>query len=310
VVHGLEALAARPAGCAATVGNFDGVHLGHQRILAQGRAQADARGSQLVALTFEPAPVRLLAPDKAPEPLMHLDQRCRALQEAGADVVIVLHTTAEFLSMSPETFVQQVLVERLGAAAVVEGDNFFFGHNRAGNVQVLRELGEKLDFSVQVVEPVLTELDGQPVRISSSLVRRLVREGRIQEANHCLGRPYALRGVGVKGQGRGESLGFPTANLNCGQQLLPADGVYAGRAIVGDSTYLAAVSVGTRPTFGRLSRAVEAYLLEYAGGPLYGSTLEVQLARRLRGQVKYGNVEDLLSQMEQDVQNVRELYKQ
>lgn len=310
VVHGLEELPGRPTGCAATVGNFDGVHRGHQRILGQARKEADARGAAVVAVTFEPAPVRLLAPDKAPEPLMHLEQRCRALGEAGADTVVVLHTTEALLAMSPEAFVRQVLVEKLGAAVVVEGDNFFFGHNRAGNVRMLRELGGTLGFDVQVVEPVMIDLAGRQVRISSSLVRRLIRDGQVADGGRCLGRPYAMRGTVIRGQGRGQDLGFPTANLDCGLQLVPADGVYAGRAFVDDKSYLTAASVGTRPTFGVLARAIEAYLLDYQGGPLYGRSLEVQFAQHLRGQEKYETVDELLGQMKQDVQHVRDFFNQ
>ncbi len=308
-MHGLEELPRLPGGCAATVGNFDGVHLGHQRILAQARAASQQRNLPLAAVTFEPAPVRLLAPQKAPEPLMHLEQRTGALGAAGADTVVVLHTTRELLNMPAETFIRQVIVDRLAAAAVVEGDNFFFGHNRTGNVQMLAQMGRTLGFEVQVAEPVMIELDGRPVRISSSLIRQLIREGRVSDAARGLGRPYAMRGAAIRGHGRGTTLGYPTANLDCGQQLIPADGVYAGRALLGDTIFPAAVSVGTRPTFGRLSRAVEAYLLDYAGGPLYGSVLEVQVLQRLRGQQKYGKVEDLLAQMEQDVQHVRDSLK-
>jgi riboflavin kinase / FMN adenylyltransferase len=310
VVHGLEELAPKPYGCVAAVGNFDGVHRGHQKILAQARTTADTLGVPLTALTFEPAPVRLLAPEKAPEPLMHLDQRWEALHLAGADVVVVVRTTDEFLTQTPEQFAAGVLVGALGVKAVVEGDNFFFGHGRAGNVQTLRELGGRLGFDVQVVEPVMVQLDGRTMRISSSLVRRFVREGRVEAAAECLGRPHTLRGGVVKGHGRGGKLGYPTANLDCGSQLLPADGVYAARAGAAGTARLAAVSIGTRPTFGKHERAAEVYLLDYAGGDLYGSVMDVGLARRLRGQEKFASAQDLINQMEQDVQHVRDFFKQ
>ena len=309
VVRGLAELMERPAGCAATIGNFDGVHLGHQRILGRARAEADRLGSAVVAMTFEPPPARLLAPEKAPEPLMHLEQRCAALGVAGADIVLVIRTTRELLNMTPETFIRQVLIERLGPSAVVEGDNFFFGHNRAGNVDTLRAFGAELGFAVHVVEPVLIELEGR-TRISSSLIRQLVRQGRLEDAARGLGRPYTMRGRVVPGRGEGRRMSYPTINLDCGQQLLPADGVYAGTAVLpGDRQYPAALSVGTRPTFGPLARAVEAHLLDYQDGSLYGAVVDVRFLHHLRTQRRFPSAEALRLQMDQDVRHVRELVK-
>ncbi len=238
---------------------------------------------------------------------MHLDQRCAALGQAGADTVIVLETTHDFLQMTPEAFVRHVLLEKLKAAAVVEGDNFFFGHNRAGNVQILAQMGKELGFQVEIAKPVMVEFEGKNVRISSSLIRQLVTQGQVEHAALGLGRPYTMRGRVFRDRGRGRAIGFPTANLDCGLQLMPADGVYAGRGLVGHTEFLAAISVGTRPSFGQLGRALEAYLLDFTGQDLYDAAMDVQFAQRLRGQLKFDSIDALKTQMVQDIQHVREL---
>jgi len=307
IVYGLENLTERPAGCVVTIGNFDGVHRGHQGILGLARRLADGLGRLVLAVTFEPPPARLLLPQQAPEPLMQLDQRCRTLLAARADCVLVLQTTAELLGMSPEAFVRDILVARLGPAHVVEGRNFFFGHARAGNVETLAKFGEQLGFEVHLAESVTVDLnDRRAVTICSSLIRRLIREGRVEEAAKCLGRPYIMQGTVVAGRGLGRRIGYPTANLDCGVQLLPADGVYAGWAELGAETYRAALSVGSRPTFDQTDRIVEAYLLSQAG-QLYGRTMAVRFANRLRGQQKFQSARQLVQQMEKDVACVREI---
>ncbi len=307
VIHGLEQLTARPTGCVVTIGNFDGVHRGHQSILAEARRVADQAGGRVVAMTFEPPPARVVAPDRAPEPVMQIDQRCEALADAGADMVVLLHTTRALLAMTPEQFVRDVLAERLRPRHVVEGRNFFFGHDRAGNVETLAELGGRFGFTVDVVPPVSAELsNGQSTRISSSLIRRLIRDGHVEDAAGCLGRPHTMRGVVVPGEGLGRQMDHPTANLDCGEQLAPADGVYAGRAIIGGQVFDAAISVGTRPTVGEgLPRAIEAHLLA-PPGDLYDRRMSLEFHHRLRPQEKFDSPEKLRRQMIEDVKRVRE----
>jgi len=306
VIRGLDGLAERPTGCAAAVGNFDGVHLGHQRILGLARQLADRDSGKVVAVTFEPPPARLLAPEKAPEPLMQLSQRCQALGQAGTDVLLVLQTTPDLLNMSPEQFARDVLAARLGPRHMVEGRSFFFGHNRAGNVDKLAEFGRQFGFAVHVVEPVTVKLaGGEAAAVSSSLVRRLVRQGRAEDAARCLGRPYTLQGVVVRGRGRGRHLRYPTANLDCGLQLLPGDGVYAGWACLDNRRLASAVSVGTRPTFGDLGRAVEAHILAEVA-ELYGRPLSLEFMHYLRPQEQFDSPEELRRQMDKDVQHVKE----
>ncbi|NLF32061.1 MAG: bifunctional riboflavin kinase/FAD synthetase [Planctomycetes bacterium] len=305
VLHGLETLGERPAGCAVTIGNFDGVHRGHQSILATARQLADREGTRAVVLTFEPPPLRILAPERAPQRLMHLDQRCEALAAAGADDVVVVHTTPGLLHLTPEAFVRDILVDHLGPRHVVEGPNFFFGHRRAGNVRTLAELGGAMGFEVHVVDPVTVELaDGTVTRVSSSLVRHLLKEGKVEDAAACLGRPHTLRGLVVRGRGIGRQLHLETANLDCDDQLLPADGVYAAWADLNGRTVPAAVSVGTRPTFGLTERAVEARLLDHEG-TLYGRRLALRLIRRLREQRAFDSPDALCRQIAKDIEDVR-----
>ncbi|MFW6349606.1 MAG: riboflavin kinase [Thiohalospira sp.] len=225
---------------------------------------------------------------------------------AGADDVVVIHTTPGLLHLSPEAFVRDVLVDHLGPSHVVEGPNFFFGHHRAGNVDTLADLGREMGFEAHVVEPVTVELaDGTVTRVSSSLVRHLLGDGKIEDAAHCLGRPHTLRGLVVRGRGIGRELHVETANLDCEDQLLPADGVYAAWADLNGQTRPAAVNVGERPTFGLHERAVEAHLLGHEG-TLYGRRLALRLIKRLRPQRTFDSPDALRRQIAEDIACVRE----
>ena len=306
IVHGLNELTERPDGCVVTIGNFDGVHRGHQWILATARGLADTAAAPVVAVTFQPPPVRVLAPDRAPKALMQMSQRCEALALGGTDTVLLLHTTGDLLDMTPEAFIREVIIARLGPRHIVEGPSFFFGHNRAGNVNTLAEFGPEMGFDVHVVDPVAVDLtDGADVMVSSSLIRTLLSEGRVADAAVCLGRPYTMLGEVVRGRGLGRQLDYHTANVDCGEQLLPADGVYSGWAAVDDQTWPAAISVGTRPTFGDLDRALEAHVLGNPG-ELYGREMAVRFSARLRDQETFESPDQLRRQISEDIQRVRE----
>jgi len=306
ILHGLDELTERPDGCVVTIGNFDGVHRGHQSILATARGLAEKAATRVVAISFQPPPVQVLAPDRPFEALMQLSQRCDALLLGGADTVLLLHTTEQLLSMTPVQFVRDVLVERLAASHVVEGPSFFFGHNRAGNVETLAELGGGYGFDVHVVERVTVNLaDGSDVTVSSSLIRDLIRDGRVADAAVCLGRPYTMLGAVVCGRGLGRQLDYHTANLDCGEQLLPGDGVYSGFAVVGEHTWPAAISVGTRPTFGDLERALEAHVLGDPG-ELYGREMALRFSAFVRPQQAFETPDQLRWQINKDIQRVRE----
>lgn len=295
-------------GCCLSFGNFDGVHRGHRRIVATARALGDAEGLCVVALTFEPPPDRVLRPDDVPQRISPPDEKARLLLAAGCDRVVVVRPGPELLEMPPQAFVDEVVVPRLAPRHVVEGRNFFFGRDRAGNVDTLRAAGQAAGFVVHVVDPVLAELPEGPRHVSSTLIRRLVAEGRIEDANRCLAKAFALYGTVIAGQGRGREMVLPTSNISAGEQVCPPDGVYAGSGEVGGRAFPAAISIGEKPTFAPADRAVEAHLVG-AGGDFYGRRLTLRFIRRLRDQVRFDGPEQLRQQIEKDIESVRKIHE-
>jgi riboflavin kinase / FMN adenylyltransferase len=288
-----------------TVGNFDGVHLGHQALVRDARALADKRDARVVVLCFAEHPLTVLKPQHAPPVITDLSQRAGALLESGADQIEWLHPEPALLTLDPRQFAQRV-VEQLHPIGWVEGPDFRFGRGRAGDVQLLRALGSELGFDVRVVEPVTVVLaDKSRCAVSSSLLRWLVACGRVVDARHCLGRPFAVRGEVVRGDQRGRTIGFPTANLAVDGRLLPADGVYSGSVAIAGRIHGVAISVGAKPTFGRRHRVLEAHLLDY-DGDLYGQSIEVNIHRWLRDQWAFPTVESLIAQMNRDIAAVRQ----
>jgi len=287
---------------AVTIGNFDGVHRGHQHVLARTRELAG--DIPVVAVTFDPHPLAVVAPDHAPRMLTGIARRVALLREAGADEVRVLAFGAEMAAWSPASFVQSVVVEQLGARAVVVGSNFRFGRRAAGDVDLLRRMGESGGFAVDGIE-----LDGGEVPFSSTLVRRLVAEGDMRAAASVLGRPHELSGVVVPGDRRGRDLGFPTANVPVDDAYcVPPDGVYAGHLVRASGERLpAAISVGTNPTFDGTQRRVESYVLDRTDLELYGEPVRVELVERIRGMVRFDGAESLVQQMHDDVARTRAL---
>jgi riboflavin kinase/FMN adenylyltransferase len=307
IVQGVESYPASGRGCVLTIGNFDGVHRGHQRIVRTARELADAGGLKVVALTFEPPPDLVLSPDDKPRRITPHRARCRLLLHAGADAVVVARTDKALLAMQPQEFIDDVILRRFAPRHVVEGPNFFFGRGRSGNIETLRAAGREGRFEVHVVEPVVESIGGERQRVSSSLVRRLVGEGSVAEAARCLGRDFALYGPVVAGRGRGRVLEFPTVNLEAGEQVCPADGVYAGWAEVCGAGTAAAISVGRKPTFGENEpHAVEAFLLN-AEGDYYDEYMVLSFRRLLRRQERFDTPEQLKAQIRKDVARVREI---
>lgn len=305
VVHGLES--ARLSSVVLTIGNFDGVHRGHQAILAAGRRRADAASTRLVVATFDPHPAAVLRRDPVPPTLTPLDEKVRCLEQAGADVLVVVRSRAELFGITAGRFITEVILPHFSPLAVVEGASFRFGRHRQGNVDTLRSAGRTHGFEVEVVEPVRVALGGHPeTAISSSLVRHLLSSGTVDQAAVCLGRPYALFGRVTHGAGRGRSLGFPTANLTVARQLIPADAVYAGRAYCKGRYFAAAASIGRNPTFDDTDVAVEAHLLDFTGD-LLDQQIRLELIERLRGQQKFDSPQALHDQIARDVARVREV---
>lgn len=300
ILRSLESIPPSVRRGAITIGNFDGVHLGHARLVERLKVQAAAVGGPAVVFTFDPHPVRILRPDRAPPPLTWTDRKAELLDELGVDAVVAFPTDTAFLRLTPREFFDRIVRGALEARAMVEGANFFFGRDRQGDVALLEQLCREAGMRFEIVEPVA--VDGQVV--SSSRVRNLVSEGRVEEAGRLLTRPYCIRGRIVHGAGRGARLGYPTANLAEVATLLPAQGIYAGRARLDGLWRPAAVSLGPNPTFGEGGLKVEAYLLDFRGD-LYDRWMELDFLARLRDIVRFSSVEELLAEMQRDVATTR-----
>ncbi len=303
--RGIESTPRRWGRSVVTIGVFDGVHRGHQHII--GKAVAAARDAQLrsVVVTFDPHPLQVLRPDACPTSLTDVDYRGGLIAQLGVDGLCVLPFTREFSQLSPEDFVNDLLVGRLNAAHVVVGENFRFGHKAAGDTKLLMQLGERLGFTVEAVALAGT---GDTV-FSSTYVRACVESGDVAAARRALGRPHRLSGPVVKGADRGgKQLGFPTANLeHAPGATVPADGVYAGWFVRADRQRLqAALSVGTNPTFAGAARSVEAYILDFSDD-LYGEQVSLDFVARIREQRTYESLAPLVAQMHADVDETRKL---
>lgn len=287
-----------------TIGNFDGVHRGHQQVITQVVARARETRSEAVVTTFDPHPMTVIHPDSAPLRLTSLARRIGILETLGVGAVLVLPFSRELSRWEPDEFVRKVLVEGLRAAEVHVGESFRFGHRAAGTVDTLREAGARYGFAV-----VAVPLAGDTARWSSTYVRECLAEGDTVTAAAVLGRPHRVEGPVVEGDKRGRELGYPTANLALDDDVaIPADGVYAGWLVRADGDRLpAAVSIGTNPTFGGTARRVEAYALDRDDLELYGECVGVEFAERLRDTVTFSGVEPLVEQMARDVARAREL---
>ncbi len=293
-------------GSVVLIGVFDGVHKGHQLLL--NRAKEIAAGRNIVALTFDPHPMQVLAPDRAPTLLTTLADRVELLKIHNADQVAVLKFNEKFAAMTPEDFVKDILVGQLSASTVIVGENFTYGHKAAGNVDSLIADGLNFNFTVDVQD--LKSGEGEV--ISSSRIRNLVISGKVEEARTLLSRPHRLDGVVVHGEKRGRELGYPTANLgNIDGQTIPKDGVYAGWLTVGINFWPAAISIGTNPTFvGARARQVEAYAIDQVGLELYDKSASIEFGWRLRDTLKFDGLDPLLVQMKLDCDQARSLTAQ
>ena len=306
VIHGIDAVTPPLDGSVLTIGNFDGVHRAHQQLLAQAGLFAVEANVPVVVLTFEPHPLTIVAPDKAPARLSPVDEKLRLLAVAGANVCVVARSDPALLAVEPERFVEDIVWKVFHPSRIVEGPSFGFGRGRRGNAEMLRELAAPHGCDVHIVEPVTLQVQpGETLLVSSSLIRRLIAEGKVHRAALCLGRPYTLIGDVVRGDGRGRTIGFPTANLDITDQLIPGDGVYSGHATVGDKSYACAISIGPAATFGVSERRVEAHLLDYSGD-LYGARIRVSFLRLLRAQQRFESPAALVEQLHRDVQTVRD----
>lgn len=291
-----------PRGTVVTVGTFDGVHRGHWEVLQEIRRRARAANRRSVLVTFHPHPLRIVKPEIAPPLLTTPDEKKEILAESGLDYAVFLRFTAELSRYEPERFVREILVRRMHVRELVIGYDHGFGRGRTGDADTLRALGGEMGFEVDVVQPVA--MGREPV--SSSRLRKAVEAGEMGRARSGLGRPYSVRGVVIRGDGRGRTLGFPTANLHVGDptKLLPPAGIYAVRAATGAGMVPGALHLGPRPTFQGSLPTVEVHLIDFEGD-LYGRELRVDFLERLRDVEPFDSVDALVEQMRRDVAEAR-----
>ena len=285
------------------LGNFDGLHRGHQKIVERVKRGAVEHGGTPMAMTFDPHPPRIVRPDKAPPLLMTKAQRLEALHRAGIGCVAVVRFTRELSAWEPEAFVRTVLVEWLRVSEVWVGANFLFGHDRSGNFSLLRTLGQRYGFRADKIDPVRYK----DFVVSSTRIRRLVTEGRMDEAGALLGHGYYVDGTVVEGKRRGREIGFPTANLMTDNELLPPHGVYATTTTIDGIVHAGLTNIGTRPTFGETGTTVETHLLNYSGD-LYGRSVRLGFVLRLRDERRFDDVDALRTQIEADQRRAERLF--
>lgn len=285
-----------------TLGNFDGVHLGHQAIFKKVVERAKEIKGTSVAFTFEPHPLKVLAPERSPRLLNTFHGKMRLFEQAGIDIVICAHFTRAFADQHPEDFARDVLHKLINVNEVYVGYDYAFGRGREGSIESLKKMGQTYGFGVGVIQPVL--VDGTVV--SSSTVRDLLSNGRVNEASRLLARHYSIEGEVVHGSHRGHTLGFPTANLKTANEMIPGFGVYAVLATVDCRSFKGVASIGIRPTFNNGPVSIEVYLFEF-DQDVYGKEMEVAFVKRLRGEEKFPDAEALVKQIRKDVQQAQEV---
>lgn len=287
-----------------TMGNFDGLHLGHRGLVLSAVEDAHRRGSVSVVLTFEPHPLKILAPERAPKLILSHKDKMQLLQALGIDIVVIQNFDAAFAELQPEAFVREFLVERLDTRKIWVGQDFRFGKGRKGTVADLTHWGATSRFEVSVVAPIL--VDG--VRVSSSKIRQLLEEGRVDDAERLLGRYHFISGKVVTGHRRGRDLGFPTANIATRTEVIPQDGIYATLLQLSGEQRLSVSNIGLNPTFGPGPRTIESYIVDFAGD-IYGEPVKLSFVKRLRGEKKFGSAGELVAQMGEDVKDARAVFK-
>ena len=305
VIYDLEQIEKPLRNPVLTIGNFDGVHKGHLAIFDLVKERANAIDGQSVVMTFEPHPIKIMKPGNGPPLITMVEQKLKLIDDAGIDVIFCIPFTKEFASISARDFVQSILLEKIGMKELVVGYDYAFGRNREGNIQLLKEMGNHLGFSVHVVEPI--HVDNRLV--SSTSIRELVQEGNLSEAKRLLGRDYQISGRVVKGKNRGgRLLGFPTANLKVVDELTPKVGVYAVTVVIDHQVYEGLTNIGYNPTFGNGVFSVETHVLDFSGD-LLDKTIKVNFIQRLRDEKTYSSVRDLADQIARDVERARKIFE-
>jgi len=303
IIHDLAELQSPLRNPVLTIGNFDGVHRGHLALFERVKIRARAIGGVSVVMTFQPHPLKIMKPEKAPPLITPTQQKLALIAQSGIHTILCLQFDETFAAISAEDFVQDILVEKIGVKELVVGYDYTFGHNRTGNIELLRVMGKNLGFQVHVVQPVLM---GKRV-VSSTSIRELIRAGELAKAKKLLGRDYQICGTVVKGKNRGgRLLGFPTANLEVVDELTPKEGVYAVKVLIDDHIYNGVTNIGHNPTFGQGPLSIETHILDYSGN-LLGQTIRVNFIERLRVEKTYKSIEELARQIDLDVKVAREV---
>ena len=303
ILRHIDDLSVPSQGTVMTLGNFDGIHRGHQALIGAVVAEAKDLGLVSLVLTFEPHPLKVLAPERAPKMLLAHKDKMQLLQALGVDVVVVQKFDLSFAKLSAEDFVRTVLVDQLKARKVWVGKDLRFGQGRKGGVSDLVRWGSELGFSVATVEPIL--VDGE--RVSSSHIRELVSNGQVDRVESMLGRYYSLSGRVVGGNRRGRDLGFPTANLSTRAEVMPLDGIYATLFQLGERQYLSVSSIGVNPTFGAGPRTVESFIFDF-DRDIYGAAVNLSFVRRIRAEQRFDSVDGLVSQIQRDVDDAKAIF--
>lgn len=285
-----------------TLGNFDGLHLGHQELIKMVIKRAKETGSVSLVVTFRPHPLKILAPEKCPSLISIYEEKIRLFEKLGIDVLVKIPFTLAFSSITPRDFVKRILCGLLGAKEIFVGYNYRFGRGREGNIQKLKELGEEFGFKVIEVEQI--SLNGEV--ISSSKIRHLLKDGEVEYATRLLGRHYAITGIVIKGDGRGKDLGFPTANIAAKHAIIPADGVYAVRLFVRDKYYDGIANIGIRPTFNKKDPTTEVHVFDF-NEDLYGEEITVYFLQKIREEKKFMNADALIQQIKSDIATAKSI---
>ncbi|NIS61545.1 MAG: bifunctional riboflavin kinase/FAD synthetase [Proteobacteria bacterium] len=302
IIIGIENINRKFRNPVLTLGNFDGVHLGHQNIFKAVKEEAQKIDGEAIVFTFDPHPLKVLAPERCPPPLTPFKKKLMLMEMVGVDVIIVATFDFDLAKITPETFVERILVDKIGAKKILVGYNYYFGKDRRGNVEMLIRLGRQFGFEVKVVEAV--KVNDTPV--SSSKIRELIQCGEMRQAAQLLGRNYRLIGKVIWGTGRGKELGCPTANLEIPNGLYPKTGVYAVEVILGNKTYPGVANVGYNPTFGENPLSVEVHILDFTRD-IYGEEIQLIFLERIRDEEAFEDPDSLVRQMRKDIDVARRI---
>lgn len=306
VYYGIEEIHRPLKNPTITIGNFDGVHRGHQALFQRVKEWSHKLDGESIVMTFNPHPIEVLFPGKGPAYITTHERKMELIASCGIDATIVVPFTLDFALISARDFVKDILVDRIGIKAIVVGYDYRFGNSRAGDIDLLRELGREFGFQVDPVAGIRLE----DKVVSSTIIRQLIRKGELKEANRLLGRPFEVLGTVVPGRKRGGALlGFPTANIRMSSQTSPGLGVYAVEADVGGKTYGGAANLGYNPTFGDTDLSLEVFLFDFSGD-IYGQPITVRLLERLRSEQRFPSLEDLIAQIRLDVQQAKKILQE